>query len=154
MWEITAVEGGYQLRNFGTGLYFTASNVSVGSGDVRIGTTTEPSVFTITYTGDQTPSQSGLSTAVSMYRINSPASSNYQIRARGFADDWFWGSGTLDRADMIFTFSDVDRAQVDAITAPTTPTAHPTSFYNLQGLRYSTPQKGINIVNGKKIVFK
>lgn len=154
MWEITAVEGGYQIRNFGTGLYFTANNVSVGSGDARIGTTATPSVFTITYTADQSPAQSGLSTAVSMYRINSPAASNYQIRARGFADDWFWGSGTLDRADMIFTFSDVDRGLVDAISHSAADiTTRPTTIYNLQGQPLSKPQKGINIINGKKVLL-
>ena len=165
MWEITAVDGGYQLRNFGTGLYFTATNVSVGSGDVRIGTTATPAVFTITYTCDQSPSQSGLSTAVSMYRINSAAASNGQIRARGFADDWFWGSGTLDRADMIFTFSDVDRGMVDAIQQPIAqshePTTNADAWYDLsgrkvknEGVKSENFSRGIYIINGKKVVVK
>jgi hypothetical protein len=69
-------------------------------------------VLTINYTGDQQPSQSGLYGQVSMYRINSPSFKNQQIRARGFADDWFWGSGTLDRADMVFTFVEIDASLV------------------------------------------
>lgn len=114
LWEIQATEGGFYIRNYGTGLYFTATNVTTGAGtDQRIGTTKQASVFTINYTGDQSPSQSGLSTPVSMYRINSPSNNNYQIRARHFENDWIWGSGTFDRADMVFTFSEVERQLVD-----------------------------------------
>ena len=113
LWTITEVDGGYQLQNYGTKLYFTPTNVSTGAGDDRIGTTTTPSIFTINYTGNQTPSQSGLSTAVSMYRINSPSNGDQQIRARHFENDWIWGSGTFDRADMIFTFAEIEEARVN-----------------------------------------
>ena len=113
LWVITAVEGGYQIRNYGTGLYFTPNNVSIGSGDARIGTTKEPSVFTINFTGNLLPSQSGATSSLSMYRINSLTSGNPQIRARNFNNDWIWGSGTLDRSDMIFTFAEFEEARIN-----------------------------------------
>ena len=115
LWAITAVDGGYHIRNYGTDLYFTPNNVSTGAGDDRIGTTNTPAVFTINYTGDQTPSQTGLATAVSMYRINSPSNGNQQIRARHFENDWIWGSGTYDRADMVFTFAEIEEARINPV---------------------------------------
>ena len=87
--------------------------MTTGAGDDRIGTTTTPSVFTINFTGNQTPAQSGLTTALSMYRINSPSNSGQQIRARHFENDWIWGSGTFDRADMVFTFAEIEEARVN-----------------------------------------
>ncbi|MBP5716482.1 MAG: FIVAR domain-containing protein, partial [Bacteroidales bacterium] len=73
--------------------------------------------LTINYTGDQRPSQSGLYGDVSMYRINSPANKGFQIRAKGFGDNWFWGSGTFDRADMVFTFVEIDASLVKVFLA-------------------------------------
>ena len=117
LWEITSVEGGFHIRNYGTGTYITPTNGKTGAGDDRIGQTDQPSIFTINYTGDQTPSHSGLSAPVSMYRINSPSNKNQQIRARGFSDDWIWGSGTYDRADMVFTFTEIDATLLPLFTA-------------------------------------
>lgn len=151
LWAITAVDGGFHIRNYGTGLYFTSTNVSTGAGgDDRIGTTTEPSLFTINYTGNQSPSQSGLTTAVSMFRINSPGNGNQQIRARHFENDWIWGSGTFDRADMIFTFSEIEEARInpeaDGFLLPTgQPSGHP-CYYNLQGIALpAPPSRGLYI---------
>ena len=112
LWEVTAVEDGFHIRNYGTKTYMTAQNVTIGSGDVRIGSTTEPVVLTINYTSDQNPAQSGVNSPVSMYRINCPSNKDQQIRARGFADDWVWGSGTIERADMIFTFAEIEASLV------------------------------------------
>ena len=146
LWTITAVEDGFHIRNYGTGLYFTPTNVSTAAGsDERIGTTRTPSVFTINYTGNQSPSQSGLITAVSMYRINSPSNGNQQIRARHFENDWIWGSGTYDRADMIFTFAEIDESRVnpdviDHIQRSTAPTSNLKSrYYTLQGIPLAAP---------------
>lgn len=47
-----------------------------------------------------------------MYRINSPSNKDQQLRPRDFTSDWLWGNGTLDRADMIYTFSEVDASMV------------------------------------------
>lgn len=146
LWTITSVTGGYHICNYGTGLYFTSTNVSTGSGDDRIGTTTTPAVFTINYTGNQSPSQSGLSTAVSMYRINSPSNGNQQIRARHFENDWIWGSGTYDRADMVFTFAGIEEAYInpDADNVQVLfrdgmgKNGH-TCYFNLQGVALSAP---------------
>ena len=115
LWEIIPVDGGFHIRNSATGTYIAPTNATTGDGDDRIGNTAEPTVMTINYTGDQQPSQTGLSAAVSMYRINCPSFKGYQIRARGFGNDWIWGSGTFDRADMVFTFAEVPRSQVMAL---------------------------------------
>ncbi len=112
LWEITPTEGGFHIRNYSTKSYMTAQNVTIGSGDARIGSTEEPVVLTINYTSDHAPAQSGLNTPVAMYRINCPSNKNMQIRARGFVDDWVWGSGTIERADMIFTFAEIDASLV------------------------------------------
>ena len=111
LWVITPAEGGFGIRNYGNKKYIAATNASIDGTD-RIGASDQPTVLTINYTGDQQPSQSGLFGQVSMYRINSAAASNMQIRAKGFVDDWFWGSGTFDRADMVFTFVEVDASLV------------------------------------------
>ena len=112
LWSITPVEGGFHIQNFGTKRYMTAENVTIGSGDIRIGSTETPTVLTIDYTNDQNPAQSGINSPVAMYRINCPSNKDQQIRARGFADDWIWGSGTFDRADMVFTFAEIDSSLV------------------------------------------
>ena len=111
LWIITPVEDGFNIRNYGNKKYIADRNASISGAD-RIGSSDNATVLTINYTNDQQPSQSGLYGSVSMYRINSAAASNMQIRARGFVDDWFWGSGTFDRADMVFTFSDIDASLV------------------------------------------
>ena len=116
LWVITPVSGGYQIQNYGTKAYIADRNTTIAGAD-RIGTSSTPTVLTINYTGDQQPSQSGLYGQVSMYRINSAASNNMQIRARGFVDDWFWGSGTFDRADMVFTFVEIDASLITVFLA-------------------------------------
>lgn len=113
-WRIAEVEGGYTLQHVATGRYLAPRNQTFSDGD-RIGSQTSPGVLTITYVGDERPSQSGRDTALSFYRINSPANSNQQIRARVFANDWLWGSGTLTRADMIFTFAELDEPTATGI---------------------------------------
>lgn len=116
LWVITPVNGGFHIQNYGSKAYIADRNASIAGAD-RIGTSSTPTVLTINYTGDQQPSQSGLYGQVSMYRINSAASNNMQIRARGFVDDWFWGSGTFDRADMIFTFVEIDASLITVFLA-------------------------------------
>ncbi|MBQ9362420.1 MAG: hypothetical protein IJT97_03255 [Bacteroidaceae bacterium] len=111
LWEITPTEGGVYIQNFSTKAYISPTNLSI-AGSERIGSATTPTLLTINYTGNQQPSQSGVNTPLSMYRINCPSNKDQQIRARGFADDWIWGSGTYDRADMIFTFTEVELSLV------------------------------------------
>ena len=110
LWVITPVDGGFTIMNYSSKQYISGQN-NAGSSE-RIGAASTPSTLTINYTGDQQPSQSGLYGKVSMFRINSPSNKDQQIRARGFADDWFWGSGTFDRADMVFTFVEIDASLV------------------------------------------
>ena len=110
-WEIIPAEGGVYIRNYATQTYIATVNSSIGGVD-KIGSTTKPAVLTINYTEDQQPAQAGTYGNVSLFRINTTANGNYQIRARGFADDWFWGSGTLGRADMVFTFAEIDEIYI------------------------------------------
>ena len=111
LWAITKVNNGVSIQNYGNKKYI-ADYVANIDGTERIGTSDAPTVLTINYTGDEQPSQSGLYGKVSMYRINSPSNHDYQIRAVGFADNWIWGSGTFNRADMIFTFVEIDASLV------------------------------------------
>lgn len=111
LWTITAVDGGVNIRNYGNKKYIAGYNTSIAGAD-RIGMSDTPVLLTINYTTDQQPSQSGLYGKVSMYRINSPSNSNQQIRAFSFPDNWIWGSGTFDRADMVFTFVEIDASLI------------------------------------------
>lgn len=114
LWEIKRVandSSSYTLRNKATGKYFTATNVSIDGTD-RIGSVDTAAVFNIVYVGNGLAGKSGLTDSLSLYRINSPASKNQQIRAKNFPDTWIWGSGTYSRADMVFTFSEIDASLV------------------------------------------
>ena len=111
LWEILPATNGYYLRNYSTKRYPSPTNVS-SNGSERIVSYVTRSPFTINYVGDQQAGQSGVNRPLSMYRINCPSNNNQQIRARGFANDWIWGSGTIDRADMIFTFVEVEASLV------------------------------------------
>ena len=111
LWVITKVNDGVTIQNYGNKKYIAGADASI-DGENRIGTSNTAVTLTINYTGDQQPSQSGLYGNVSMYRINSPSNKDYQIRAKGFGDNWFWGSGTFDRADMVFTFVEIDASLV------------------------------------------
>ena len=159
-WQITKVDGGYTLKHTSSGLYFSPTNRSIGGVD-RIGTTTTPSVYSITYTGDETPTQSNTTKALSFYRINSSAANDMQIRARTFGDDWFWGSGTLTRADMIFTFGEVIGLVPTGISSMNNEQLkmnNDGTVYDLQGRRIQGQldhlPKGLYIVDGKKVLNK
>ena len=43
-------------------------------------------------------------------------------------------------------------ATTNSIELPQQKQAHTSGFYDLRGVRHSTPQKGINIIQGKKVV--
>ena len=116
-WVIIPVEGGYALQNYGNKKYIAATNNVTISDVARIGKSDTQAALTINYTGDKQASQSGIFSDISMYRINSPSNHNYQIRARGFVDDWIYGNGTIDRADMAFTFVAVDASLVGVFVA-------------------------------------
>ena len=116
LWTITTVDGGVTIQNYGNKKYIAAEDAAI-DGENRIGTSNTPTTLAINYTGDQQPTHSGLYGSVSMYRINSPSNKNYQIRAKGFGDNWFWGSGTFDRADMVFTFVDIDASLITVFLA-------------------------------------
>lgn len=97
------------IQNKATGKYLSPGYVSI-NGEDRIGCVDTAAVFNIVYTGNGNPAKSGLSEQVSLFRITSPTFKGQQIRAKNFTDNWIWGGGTWDRSDMVFTFSEVDKA--------------------------------------------
>lgn len=99
------------IQNKATGKYLSPGYVSI-SGEDRIGCVDTAAVFNIVYTGNGNPAKSGLSEQISLFRITSPTFKGQQIRAKNFTDNWIWGGGTWDRSDMVFTFSEVDKALV------------------------------------------
>ena len=52
---------------------------------------------------------------------------------------------------LVLRFSD-DATDIEYVAAPQKPAAQ--AIYNLAGQRLEAPQKGINIINGKKVVIK
>lgn len=111
LWEIESVDGGVTMRNRGTGKYFSPTNSDV-DGTSKIVAADDAATFTVNYIGDRSCALSGVDGDISMYRINSPSNKDQQLRPRDFPSDWLWGNGTLDRADMIYTFSEVDASMV------------------------------------------
>lgn len=99
------------IQNKATGKYLSPGYVSI-NGEDRIGCVDTAAVFNIVYTGNGNPAKSGLSEQISLFRITSPTFKGQQIRAKNFTDNWIWGGGTWDRSDMVFTFSEVDKALV------------------------------------------
>lgn len=99
------------IQNKATGKYLSPGYVSI-NGEDRIGSVDTAAVFNIVYTGNGNPAKSGLSEQISLFRITSPSFKGQQIRAKNFTDNWIWGGGTWDRSDMVFTFSEVDKALV------------------------------------------
>lgn len=71
--------------------------------------------YTITYAGDFFPTRSESETPLSFYRINSPDNHDFQIRGKS-PSQWIWGSGTVARADMVFTFQPIDAALIGLYT--------------------------------------
>ncbi|MBM6992237.1 MAG: hypothetical protein I3J02_03090 [Prevotella sp.] len=100
----------YTLRTYSQHLNLVPTNTN----DYITLDSTLTNTYTITYTGDFTASQSGTD-ALSFYRINSPENNNYQIRGKS-STQWIWGSGTITRADMIFTFQPIDAALIGIYT--------------------------------------
>ena len=79
LWIIEKTTGGLTIRNYGNKKYIASVNSDV-AGTSRIGWSDAPTTLTVSYTGSQDASQSGLYGKVSMFRINSPSNSNQQIR--------------------------------------------------------------------------
>ena len=128
---------GYTLCHHQSGRYISTTDQTFSDGN-HIGSVPTATVLTITYTGNQTPKQSGSTSALSFYRINSPDNGDQQIRARVFGYDWIWGSGTLTRADMIFTFREVvTPVPTPVSTALGTASSTAPHYYTLQGIPLS-----------------
>lgn len=70
--------------------------------------------YQITHAGDFAASQSGTGT-LAFYRINTPDNNNFQIRGKS-GTQWIWSSGTIARADMVFTFQPIDASLIGLYT--------------------------------------
>lgn len=109
LWTITkdANDSSITIQAYGSKEYIQASadnNGNVCTGD-------NAAKLQINYADDKVASQSGSKNALSFYRINSPSNKNYQIRGKS-ASQWLWGSGTITRADMVFTFQPIDASLI------------------------------------------
>ena len=133
LWKITETEGGYHIVNTATGKSFSAANETADEKELTLSTEDTP-VFTINYVKNTNPDNGNSIVPFSFYRINSPSFNNYQIQARQFQNEWFWGSGSLSRADMLFTFAPVPVATSTGVGLRTCKMPHSTAYYNLQGM--------------------
>ncbi len=106
LWAITRDEADttrYTLQSYSTKAYMQPADDAGGYACVG----TEPATFEINWATDQVASQSGSKEALAFYRINAPENKGYQLRGKS-ATQWLWGSGTIERADMVFTFQAID----------------------------------------------
>ena len=114
--------------------------------------------YNITFVGNYQPAQSGRKEPLAFFRINSPDNQGFQVRGRSVSQ-WLWGSGTVVRADMIFTFQPVSNGLVTPtqVLTPRTNSAktpQDNAWYTLQGLRVSRPAHGIYIHRGRVTVLR
>jgi hypothetical protein len=130
LWEITYDEQDptrFFIKHFKTGKYFYPISTTDLTGEPAsasaaylLTSDTQTASFAITFARNDKPSQAGINDSLSFYRINAP--NGYQLRAVAFPNHWIWGSGTLDRADMIFTFVEIDASLVRLYTSGLTNT--------------------------------
>ncbi len=117
--------------------------------------------YNITFVGNYQPAQSGRKEPLAFFRINSPDNQGFQVRGRS-ASQWLWGSGTVVRADMIFTFQPVSTSLISPSTQIIATRADRSQagmdgsqawkdevWYTLQGVRVSRPTHGIYIHQGR-----
>ena len=167
IWQINKVEGGYTFRRLSDSRYISGNDNVTINGEARIGASDKPDTLTITHTGDVTLKCSGSTNKFSLFRINSPKNNGYQIRAKGFADNWFWGSGPYDRADMVYTFAPIEASRLGITPEPTavkeingySPVVS-RRYYSIQGTAISKPVSGTvciqveQLQNGEKRITK
>lgn len=112
LWDIQVKDDdptAFTIKNMATGKYLSPGYVSIDGVD-KVGAADTAAVFHIEYTGNGKPKQSGMPGQISLFRITSPTNNGQQIRPKDFTNNWIWGNGTLDRADMVFTFSKVGKS--------------------------------------------
>lgn len=133
LWRITTTKEGsdtepaqYSIVNYknGKSLSATSELKSDGStvaaynnveGYIHFSDNTE--TFNIVYTENQKCSQSGTNAELSFFRIHSPANQNSQIRGYAMPNHWVWMKSDWNRADMVFTFQEIDESLVRLYTA-------------------------------------
>lgn len=109
-------------------------------------------LFQLNYASDQAVKTGG--EKFSFYRINSKQNNGFQLRGRS-ATQWLWANGTINRADMLFTFRGKVMDNVETgISQPHYQQRQDNAWYTLQGQRTNAPHKGVYIHNGKKQVVK
>lgn len=74
------------------------------------------SPFSIVYTENQRCSQSGTNAELSFFRIHSIDNVNSQIRGYAMPNHWVWMKSDWNRADMVFTFQEIDESLVRLYT--------------------------------------
>jgi hypothetical protein len=114
LWSITPLASdstSFYICNHSTKKYLSPTNVDLSGSQLIVASTTA-TPLKIVYVGNGYAAQSGTNDSISQYRINCPSNNNCQIRAKNFPDNWIWGSGTITRADMVFTFSAIDSSLV------------------------------------------
>lgn len=130
-----------------------------GLADGYIRFTSNEIIFNINYNGNEKASQSGTNAQLSFYRINCPSNNGYQLRPVAFPNHWIWANGPIARADMAFTFQEIDESLINPdtyisqvhIQGDADIAGRDTSMYTLQGQLVSSPTTaGIYIMNGKK----
>lgn len=144
----------YTIMNDSTGQTLVANNTGsdgyAALADVDEDSTTH--LFQINYASDLAVKSDG--EKYSFYRINSKENHNYQLRGRS-GTQWLWSNGTINRADMLFTFRGKTMPNVDTgISLPKSQLREDKAWYTLQGQRTNAPRRGIYIHNGKKWVVK
>lgn len=114
LWAITpdaADPTRFTIRTHSTGLALSPT----ATGDNIALDASAAASFTINYAGDFTASQAGSAGPLAFYRINTPDNHDYQLRGKT-PTQWLWGSGTIARADMVFTFQPIDASLIGLYT--------------------------------------
>jgi hypothetical protein len=159
LWEITPDASNaskFNIRNMESGKYFNNARTDLqgnavnsnGSGNILL--VDNPLPYSFTFALNEKPAQANVADSISFFRINNAAGK--QIRAVSFANQWSWDNGTLNRADMVFTFVSVDKTLFSgmAIDNPAVTGNDPLisiKYYNLQGINVLKPYgDGIFIV--------
>lgn len=123
--ETSAQSAQYSIVNFQNGKSISATSTTKLDGtsasaynDVNgyIAFSDEASPFSLEYTENQVCSQSGTKEGISFYRIHSIDNSNSQIRGYTLPNHWVWMKSDWNRADMVFTFQEIDESLVRLYT--------------------------------------
>lgn len=110
LWEfIEDGEGSWMIRNLGAAKYFANTSTD----NVTTATEQANGGYRFVYAQDANPSKSGTSMVYAFYRMHHGEA---QLRPREFESKWFWTDGSMNRADMLYTFVEIDKADLALYT--------------------------------------